>query len=178
MSEDLQTLVAKADLLHVGIIHAQFYRGPEFDPRGKSAKKFMSDRLEGDVVYDPEEKVLSAQILCRVWANPQKVGETITQDEAFDSAELMIEATYLIAFEVEEGEAISNETCRRFIDTIGRMSVWPYFRAHCARVASESNVALPPLPLKKARHAIRQVDYVLPSQGEKKKRKRGSSKSN
>ncbi|WP_022694867.1 hypothetical protein [Ponticaulis koreensis] len=158
MANDLNELVGKAELNQIFQVSSVTWRAPSLSPDVKNVAKYMSNELSGAPEFDEENNILIGQIRCRIWVAPE-VTDDAAEDDSFSSAKMGIEAVYALIFEVEPFSELDVNCLTAFMKTIGRMTVWPYFRSFCAIVANEALMDLPPLPLKKAKFPISNVDY-------------------
>ena len=159
MPSERDKIVAAAELLHVGLVYSHFRRNPNSDFDVEDKEKFMSQSLISKPELDRESKVLSGVIRSRIWVDPQSDDEDTSGEDSFNSANLQIETHHTVAFEVQSDADFSESALSSFVNTIGKMTVWPYFRAHCAQMGAEAFVLLPPAPLRKARYPISEEKY-------------------
>lgn len=160
MRNEVEQIVGRAELVYVGLVDAMFHRASTLSFDVTEEEKYISQTLLSDPVFDDEGTTASALVKCRIWAAPSKEAETVSHDEFFESSGLQIEAVYVVGFEISNFDVSSEAALRRFFATIGLMTVWPYFRTHCAKIAADASIVLPPVPLKKAKFPMSEQDYT------------------
>lgn len=74
---------------------------------------------------------------------------------------IRISARYFVSYEVEGG--CDQRTADLFIDRVGRLAAYPYFRALTASLAGQAGVAIPPLPI--LSFQPRNISFVLDGPG-------------
>ncbi|MFC6197167.1 hypothetical protein [Ponticaulis profundi] len=158
MASDLNELVGKAELTQVFQVSSKTWRSPSLSPNVSDVAKFMSNELIGSPEFDEDSNVLVGQIRCRIWVSPEE-NDDASQEESFKSAQMAIEAVYALIFQVEPIGELEDPCLIAFLKSIGRMTVWPYFRNFCASSANETHMHLPPLPLMKTKFPISNAEY-------------------
>lgn len=158
MANELNELVGKAEFTQILQVRSSTWRDPSLSPDVNGVPKFMSNELLLPPEFDDESNILVGQIRCRIWVAPE-VSDDASEDESFTSAKMGIEAIYALFFEVEPFGQLDEGCLTAFMKSIGRMTVWPYFRSFCAIAANEALMDLPPLPLKKAKFPISNAEY-------------------
>ena len=146
MSDDIKTTVKRANLLYVGLSNSAFHRSPDAIPlHDEDAGHFIDQQLHNEVSFDESRNVYSCLITNRLWIGPTVDDDSGEIDVVVESSKLWIRATYLVAFSIDGDEEVSDQSVRLLFERTGLMSVWPYFRSHCAHYASEASIPLHPL---------------------------------
>ena len=119
MGGDSQDVIARANLVLVLLTNAQFSRSPNLPPDGGRGPRYWHDQLVDLPTFDPESSMLSAQVSCRVWINPEDTEPSNNEPEDnFDAADLMVEATYLVVLELDGGAGPAPDATGPVMETI------------------------------------------------------------
>lgn len=132
MSEAYASIAAKARLEALKLVYSEFDLRPEHAQGEPLSLEVGTHWVEQEYRADAEAVVGVCEWLFRG-----------TRDDEARNAMFVVKARYLVHYsrvEEEEGAAIA------FLTDVGRMAVYPYFRAHVAMVTGAGGLVLPPLP--------------------------------
>ncbi len=162
MISELERLAGSAELIHVALVQSEFERSLSLTSDIEDAEKYTIPKIVMSPAREPNgdegQEIFSCNVECRLWVQPEKFGEGVSEDESYSSGRLKVAATYLIAFRGKDTVEISDACISHFCSTTGIMAIWPYFRSHCSHLTSEAGVSLPALPLRRAVYPVKESD--------------------
>ena len=132
MSEAYASIATKARLEVLKLVHSEFDLRPEHAQGEPLSLEIGTHWVEQEHRADAEGVVGVCEWLFRG-----------TRDDDKHEAMFTVRARYLVHYsrvEADEGVAIA------FLTDVGRMAIYPYFRAHVAVVTGAGGLVLPPLP--------------------------------
>lgn len=128
-------VVESAQLRAIRLIESEFKMLPEVLLPEQEGWKYGYTCDVGQTVFNEDNGVLTAWVhttaYCR--SGRRKI--------------LNLKCKYLLAYSVEGRP--DAQTVERFTHAVGPYSIYPYFRAHFAEMASQGGVKAPPLPIMK-----------------------------
>jgi hypothetical protein len=157
-SQAYSKVVKRASLENILLTASSFRVSHEYSQAVQDGvKRYLANSVQ-DTHFDAESNLLVGKVQCRVWMN--RKGKEADHGPSEKSI-FSVVASYVVIFEVP-GEH-KQDVLNVFMDRMGPFSVWPYFRGHVARVASEANLDVPILPIKKLFQSVEAVSgYVEP----------------
>ncbi len=132
MSEAYASIAAKARLEALKLVYSEFDLKPEHAQGEPLSLEIGTHWVEQEHRADEGAVVGVCEWLFRG-----------TRDNEAREAMFVVKARYLVHYsrvDADEGAAIA------FLTDVGRMAVYPYFRAHVAMVTGAGGLVLPPLP--------------------------------
>jgi len=148
--EDFNNVVKSARLARIFMTSSTFVSEPGyFDNEGSGSFEHNLDHNLTVIENDSEEGRIAAIFKWKIFVTDRvakDAGEHI-KGESCGKADpvLSIEASYVIAYEQIEGG--SEDAMKLFMEKVGRMATYPYFRSHVSHINGEAEANLPLLPI-------------------------------
>lgn len=165
-------VVQRASLEEIRLTASSFKLSADFLAHKNAVSRFMG-QATGNPHFDEKTQLLVGSVRCRVWMNKRPVpdagvektaDEKLTPDEKFKNSVFSIDAKYSVIFKMPGSHP--HEALKVFFDKLAPLSAWPYFRTHVAHLASEAQIVVPVLPIKKLLQPVDTAsDYVDPDEG-------------
>lgn len=128
-------LIHTVDLVDVRLVESQFKMRPQALQVDQSKWKFGYACQAGETVFTPDTGRLSGWVHATAYAKEGK------------AKVISLNAKYLILYQIN-GQS-DEDTAKRFMDAVGGVSVYAYFRSLFADLTSQGGVRVPPLPVMK-----------------------------
>jgi len=161
--------VEDATLETIRLVSSGFKMGLSFRESAPSDHRMSYHDVKG-LNFDADRGLLFGVVSCRCSINnqPSEDGaapsssprETNSDDPSFS-----VKADYLVLFRLAgDHDRADAET---FFTRVAPLSVWPYFRVHVAATATQANVTIPVLPIRKLVHRVKAAQtFVDPNNNE------------
>lgn len=147
--EVYEKIAGSAQLRYVSMVTSRSFVHPEYflvSCGDAQDLKYIFEGMPLEVHFDKEESDARGMFHWRALASipgPDSTGGE--GDSGSENHLVSIEATYVIYYKCID--SFDDDAVRDFIKTIGRMTTYPFFRAHVSRIAWDSGVDMPILPM-------------------------------
>lgn len=146
-AEDYNQVVKSARLARIFMTGAEFKSEPAYFNNGDSGSfEHNLDHELAVIENDTDAGRIAAILQWKVFVTERPAnGSEKSESELEASPILSIEASYLIAYDQIEGG--SENAMEHFMNRVGKMATYPYFRAHVSHINGEAEASLPLLPI-------------------------------
>ncbi|WP_366655616.1 hypothetical protein [Fodinicurvata sp. EGI_FJ10296] len=146
-AEDYNRVVKSARLARIFMTGSEFKSEPAYFNHGDSGS--FDHNLDHELTVidnDTDAGRIAAILQWKVFVTERATkGSEKSKSESDASPVLSIEARYLIAYDqIEDG---SEDAMKHFMEKVGKMATYPYFRAHVSHINGEAEASLPLLPI-------------------------------